>query len=163
MPPPDSSGPVDWLSGASLMMRRRALDDIGLFDENFFLYFDETELCWRAHRAGWRVLYVRESRVIHEGSVSTGMMAWKRTPQYWFDSRLYYFTKCHGSFYAGTATLAHVLGAAVWHVRRIVQRKPLFDPPHFVRDLARHTLRAAICRPHKSVEGQVSSIPERQT
>ncbi len=44
----DETQPVDWLAGASLMMRRTVLDEIGLFDETFFLYFEETDLCRRA-------------------------------------------------------------------------------------------------------------------
>ena len=55
------------------MMRQAMLDRIGLFDETFFLYFEETDLFLRAARAGWPADYVRESRVVHIGSVSTGL------------------------------------------------------------------------------------------
>ena len=47
LPIPEARRPVDWLAGASVMMRRTMLDAIGLFDERFFLYFDETDLCRR--------------------------------------------------------------------------------------------------------------------
>ncbi|MFN4130773.1 MAG: glycosyltransferase, partial [Paracoccaceae bacterium] len=59
-PLPAVTGRVDWLAGASLMMRSAVLDRIGLFDEVFFLYFEETELCLRAARAGWPTDYVVE-------------------------------------------------------------------------------------------------------
>ena len=85
LPIPDATGPVDWLAGASVMMRRSVLDAVGLFDERFFLYFEETDLCRRARAAGWPTVYVRESAVTHIGSVSTGMKAWARTPGYWFE------------------------------------------------------------------------------
>jgi len=91
-PNPETTRQVDWLAGASLMIRRRVLAQIGQFDERFFLYFEETDLCRRAAAAGWDTVYVRESRVTHIGSVSTGMKTWARTPVYWFDSRLHYFT-----------------------------------------------------------------------
>ena len=81
LPIPERTVPVDWLAGASVMMRRRALDEIGLFDERFFLYFEETDLCRRARAAGWPTAYVRESEVTHIGSVSTGMKTWARTPE----------------------------------------------------------------------------------
>jgi N-acetylglucosaminyl-diphospho-decaprenol L-rhamnosyltransferase len=48
------------------------LDRIGLFDETFFLYFEETDLCLRAARAGWPTDYVVESRVAHIGSPPPG-------------------------------------------------------------------------------------------
>lgn len=141
MPIPERSCEVEWLMGSSIMMRRKALDEIGLFDERFFLYFEETELFRRARRAGWSALYAPESSVTHIGSVSTGMKTWTRMPQYWFDSRLHYFVKSHGPAYAGAATLAHLAGGTLWRLRRLAQRKPETDPPHFMRDLASHFVR----------------------
>jgi N-acetylglucosaminyl-diphospho-decaprenol L-rhamnosyltransferase len=135
---------VDWLAGASLMMRMDVLDRIGLFDERFFLYFEETELCHRAAAAGWPTDYVVESRVAHIGSVSTGMKEWRRMPGYWFDSRWHYFTKVHGRAYAVAATLAALVGGALWRLRLLVQRRDRGDPPRFLRDMARHHLRAML-------------------
>jgi GT2 family glycosyltransferase len=145
MPIPEASAPVDWLAGASVMMRRTMLDAIGLFDEGFFLYFDETDLCRRGRDAGWLSVYVRESAVVHIGSVSTGMKTWARTPTYWLDSRLRYFVKHHGAAYAAAATAAVVAGGLIWRARMAVQRLPPCDPPHFLRDLVVHALRA--CKP----------------
>lgn len=144
LPIPPETRDVGWLAGASVMMRRSLLDEIGLFDEGYFLYFDETDLCLRAHRAGARIVYVRESVVTHVGSVSTGMKTWARIPKYWLDSRLRYFAKNHGRVYAGAATLAHVAGGLAWRARRLVQRKPPADPPFFLRDLVAHAARAAL-------------------
>lgn len=142
IPVPDRTREVDWLAGASLMMRREVLDEIGLFDERFFLYFEETDLCLRAARAGWKTIYVRESEVTHIGSVSTGMKSWGRVPGYWFDSRLHYFVKNHGALYAGLATAAHVAGGLVWRLRCLVTSKKNTDPPHFLRSLLLHDLKA---------------------
>ncbi|MCP4821058.1 MAG: glycosyltransferase family 2 protein [Shimia sp.] len=138
LPIPEETTRVDWLAGASMMIRREVLEDIGLFDETFFLYFEETDLCLRANRAGWPTDYVRASEVTHIGSVSTGMKTWQRMPQYWFDSRLHYFRKNHGS--AFPATLAHVAGSLIWKLRRLVGRKPQRDPDWFLRDLITHYL-----------------------
>lgn len=137
-PIPEATGRVDWLAGASLMMRQDVLDQIGLFDEVFFLYYEETDLCLRAARAGWPTDYVVESRVEHIGSVSTGMKTWARIPKFWLDSRRHYFTKNHGHIYAALATLAHVAGGVFWRLRLLVQRKDRGDPPHFLRDLIVH-------------------------
>ena len=139
LPMPKQTGPVDWLAGASMMIRRDVLDRIGLFDETFFLYFEETDLCLRAARAGFRTIYVVESRVPHIGSVSTGMKGWAKIPSYWFDSRLHYFTKSHGGLYAAGCTLAQVLGGALHRLRPAASRS---RPPSFLRDLLSHDLAA---------------------
>lgn len=142
LPIPKQETQVDWTAGASLMIRAQMLNEIGVFDEIFFLYFEETDLCHRAARAGWRTHYLPASEVIHLGSASTGMKTWSRTPRYWFDSRLHYFAKTHGLFYAGLATLARIAGCSVWRLRRLVQTKPQSDPDHFLRDLITHSLHA---------------------
>lgn len=157
LPMPAQDLRVDWLAGASVMFRREVLDEVGLFDEDFFLYFEETELCHRAARAGWPTVYVRASEVTHIGSVSTGMRNWDRIPTYWLDSRMRYFVKVHGWGYAALATLAHVTGGLIYRARMVVTRKPRLDPPHFLRDLVVHALRTATRgvpggRPSRSVK-----------
>ncbi len=141
-PIPRATTRVDWLAGASLMMRMDMLDRTGLFDEGFFLYFEETELCHRAARTGWPADFVLESRVEHIGSASTGMKRWTRTPGFWFDSRWRYFTTVHGRGYAIAATLAHLAGGALWRARLLIQHRDRGDPPHFLRDMAAHHARA---------------------
>lgn len=143
-PLPQATTRVDWLAGASLMMRQSVLDQIGMFDETFFLYFEETDLCRRAARAGWPTDYVVTSRVVHIGSVSTGMKQWPRIPQFWLDSRMYYFVKNHGRAYAFAATVAHLAGGVLWRARLLLQRKDRGDPPQYLRDMAWHGVRAAL-------------------
>jgi GT2 family glycosyltransferase len=135
---------VDWLAGASLMMRRSMLDQIGVFDERYFLYFEETDLSLRGQRAGYRIAYVPTSRVMHIGSVSTGMGKWQRTPRYWFRSRWYYFVKNHGRIAALGATLVHLMGGIIHRLRSILQNKPSADPHRFLFDLASHDAIAAL-------------------
>lgn len=153
---PIPSGPVmrvDWLAGASLMMRRTVLDRIGLFDEDFFLYFEETDLCRRAAQAGAPCDYVKASEVVHIGSVSTGMNRWRRVPTYWFDSRWRYFEKARGRAHAVAATLARVAGELVWRLRRLLSRRPAAGArDRFLRDLVAHGLRAATRGPGSSGE-----------
>ncbi|TXH93888.1 MAG: glycosyltransferase family 2 protein [Pseudorhodobacter sp.] len=143
-PLPTATSRVDWLAGASLMMRQKVLDEIGLFDETFFLYFEETDLCRRAAMAGWPTDYVVESRVAHIGSVSTGMKTWGRIPGFWLDSRLHYYVKNHGGLYAFAATLATLAGGALWRARLLIQRKDRGDPPRYLRDMVAHGLRAML-------------------
>jgi N-acetylglucosaminyl-diphospho-decaprenol L-rhamnosyltransferase len=139
---PEATGPVDWLAGASMMMREAVIQKVGIFDESFFLYFEETDLCRRAAEAGWPTHFVKESRIEHIGSVSTGMKNWKRTPGYWFDSRWLYFRKSGGTSRAVAATLAHVSGGLILRARRLVQPSLPSGPPQFLRDLTGHAVRS---------------------
>jgi GT2 family glycosyltransferase len=89
--------PCDWVSGASMLVRREVLRDIGLMDEGFFLYFEEVDYCCRARAAGWQVWYAPESRVLHLEGASTGIHAKaRRRARYWYDSRRRFFVKHHG-------------------------------------------------------------------
>jgi N-acetylglucosaminyl-diphospho-decaprenol L-rhamnosyltransferase len=151
LPEPREAQTVDWMAGASLMVRKRMLDEVGLFDEAFFLYFEETDLCLRARRVGWDSVYLPQSRVMHIGSVSTGMKTWKRMPYFWFDSRLRYFVKNHGVVYAAVATLAYTAGAMVSKVRSLTGNKRHGPADHFLSDLLRHAVR---CAWHRRVGGR---------
>lgn len=139
---PKGTTPIDWCAGASIMFRRDALDQCGIFDEAFFLYFEETDLCHRIISAGWSGAYVPASRVMHIGSVSTGMKGWTRPPAYWFESRSLYFLKRGGRAYLLLVTFAHLAGASLWALRCLLTRKDNQIPPHFLRDLVAHTLKA---------------------
>lgn len=144
LPVPKTDIRADWMAGASVLMRQSVLDEIGLFDETFFLYFEETDLFLRAARAGYGSIYVRKSKVMHIGSVSTGMKEWRRVPGYWFDSRLHYFVKNHGVAYAAAATAVHLIGGSLYWLRRRIERKPTGMAPHFLRTLLAHDLKSAL-------------------
>jgi N-acetylglucosaminyl-diphospho-decaprenol L-rhamnosyltransferase len=63
---------VDWVSGAAMLIRRSAFEQIGAFDESFWLYGEELDLCTRLRDSGWKVLASTALEVLHEGAVSTG-------------------------------------------------------------------------------------------
>jgi N-acetylglucosaminyl-diphospho-decaprenol L-rhamnosyltransferase len=67
----DRPSPVDWVSGACFLARRRVLEEVGGFDERYFMYLEDTDLCWRLWRAGYRVLYVPGASVSHLQGLST--------------------------------------------------------------------------------------------
>jgi len=68
---PDRPRDVDWVSGAAVWLRRAALDDVGGWDERYFMYVEDVDLCWRLGRAGWRVAYEPCGPVTHLLGVST--------------------------------------------------------------------------------------------
>jgi hypothetical protein len=62
---------VDWVPGTFTIVRRELLDDIGFFDERFYLYYEETDLCLRAKKAGWKVFFIPDAEVMHIGGASS--------------------------------------------------------------------------------------------
>ncbi|MFC6586849.1 glycosyltransferase family 2 protein [Sulfitobacter pacificus] len=124
---PQTATQVDWVAGASVLMRASMLDEIGIFDETFFLYFEETDLCKRAAVAGWECWYLPQVGVVHIGSVSTGMKEWQRIPDYWFASRRHYFVKNHSRAYAAAALLAKLAGgqSTTCAARYLAQRRKI--------------------------------------
>jgi hypothetical protein len=127
---------VDWLSGASMMMRRETLERVGGFDETYFLYFEETDLCLRVKQAGWDIWYVPDSRVMHIRGQSTGVTTLddkpKRLPGYWWESRRRYYAKNHGLAYAWAADLAFLTGNGIGMLKHTLQKKPI--TPHLLSD-----------------------------
>jgi hypothetical protein len=66
----DAPAEVDWLSGAVLCVRRSAFEAVGGFDEGFFMYSEDTDLCIRLHSAGFSVRYDSTPTAVHEGGAS---------------------------------------------------------------------------------------------
>jgi N-acetylglucosaminyl-diphospho-decaprenol L-rhamnosyltransferase len=62
---------VDWVSGAAVWLRRAALEQVGGWDERYFMYVEDVDLCWRLRRAGWRIAYEPAGSVVHVQGAST--------------------------------------------------------------------------------------------
>ncbi len=102
--------PVDWLFGACLLLRRTALDAVGLFDERFFLYFEDLDLCRRFLAAGWQVWYLASVELVHyhaqssaEGSALTALL--NPSARHHFTSWLRYLAKYRGRQVLPSGTL----------------------------------------------------------
>ena len=112
---------VDWVAGAALLLRREALDTVGLFDEGFFIYFEEVDLCLRLRRAGWEVRYFPGVSVVHHESQFSADIPERRINEMWRGRRRYWL-KHHsaaGARIAALATGGQYLGAAaVGGIRR---------------------------------------------
>lgn len=135
---------IDWGGGASMMVRREVFDAIGGLDEQYFLYFEETDLCLRAKKAGFPTWYVPESVIWHIGQQSTqaakdGQIP-RRLPGYWFESRRHYFMANHGLAYAIVADLVAAAAHELGGLKRIFRRRGHMGVPHFVGDLIRHSV-----------------------
>jgi N-acetylglucosaminyl-diphospho-decaprenol L-rhamnosyltransferase len=93
--PPTAGGPVDWVTGAALLLRAEALAALGGFDEGFFMYSEELDLCRRLRAAGWAVYFEPAARVVHHEGQSSGQVAGLRH-RHFQRSRVRYFRKHHG-------------------------------------------------------------------
>lgn len=134
----------DWVSGASMLVRRQTIDDVGLMDQAFFLYYEETDFCYRAKSVGWQCWFVPKSRVVHLIGASTGVTAVrpgrpKRRPEYWFASRRRYFVKNHGRAYAMVADLALVTAVGLKRIVETLRRTESGVPEKFLSDLMRNS------------------------
>jgi hypothetical protein len=141
---------VDWVPGASMVVRRAVFDAVGLMDEGYFLYFEETDFCLAAQRAGWPTWYLPGASVVHIAGQSTGLTGPRatpgRVPRYWFDSRRRYFIKNHGRSYAMLADLAWAAAHLVWRARRRLAAAPDTDPPALLADFWRGSAMVAGAR-----------------
>lgn len=86
---------VDVLQGACLIIRREVLDQVGLLDENYFIYSEEVDLCYRMEQAGWRLYWVPQAQVVHYGGQSTHQAAAEMFLRL-YQGKLLYFRKHHG-------------------------------------------------------------------
>jgi len=86
---------VDALQGASLLLRRSALEKTGLLDTGFFMYSEEIDLCYRLHTEGWSRYWVPQSRIIHYGGQSTRQEALKMF-LHLYGSKVQFFRKHYG-------------------------------------------------------------------
>jgi len=151
IPPSHDTFPVGWVAGASFIIRRDVIHQVGLFDEGFFLYFEETDFCLRAFRQGWSIWYVGASSVNHIGGAATGIdhtengaarpaPARRPIPGYWYVSRRRYFEKNHGPLYRAASDAVFLAGYGLWRVRRRLFRQPDHDPPGMFWDFLKHSL-----------------------
>jgi N-acetylglucosaminyl-diphospho-decaprenol L-rhamnosyltransferase len=91
----DTPRRVEVLQGTSLALRRSALDQVGLLDEDYFMYTEEVDLCYRLHTAGWELDYVPASQVVHYGGQSTRQTAANMFLQL-YRSKAVFFRKHYG-------------------------------------------------------------------
>jgi len=140
---PEEPRAVDWVSGAFMLVRKAVIDQIGLMDEGYFLYFEETDFTRRARLAGWGCWHVPQSRIVHLVGQSSGVTVRdqrpRRVPTYWFDSRRRYFVLNHGRAYAAMADLLVIAAYPLGRLWRMLRRKPDRTPPHFLADFVRHS------------------------
>jgi GT2 family glycosyltransferase len=93
--PDDETQDVDWITGAAMLARREAIEEVGPLDEGFFMYSEELDWCRRFREAGWRVVYLPTAQIVHHVGKSSGQVVAARHV-YFQTSKVRYFRKYHG-------------------------------------------------------------------
>jgi GT2 family glycosyltransferase len=141
--PPVVDKPIaaDWVSGASMMVRRQVFEDVGLLDEGYFTYFEDIDFCLRAKRKGWSAWYVPTSRVVHFVGQSSGVNRTpRRLPPYLLEARRRYFLKSHGALYAAFVDLSAIAGLCLFQLTIFFGKRDTHPVPHMLQDYIRHSV-----------------------
>jgi GT2 family glycosyltransferase len=107
---------IDWIDGACLMLRRSALEDVGLFDERFFMYSEDEDLCFRLKQRGWSVCFTARGSVTHCGGASAAQNRVESLARY-YSSQMEFLRKNRSAFSEWLYT---------WAMRYVLIAKKLF-------------------------------------
>lgn len=91
----DVTAEVDEVSGACILARKSAVDKVGLLDERFFMYYEETDWCFRMKKAGWKIFYMPEAQVVHHWAAGAKQIGLEGS-KIFHKSQYLYFRKHHG-------------------------------------------------------------------
>jgi N-acetylglucosaminyl-diphospho-decaprenol L-rhamnosyltransferase len=127
---------VDWVQSSAMLVRREAAAQVGYLDPDFFVYYDECDLCKRLSDAGWRILYVPAARAVHHDQLATDLGAGLPRIVEFHRNRDRYMRK-HGS--AAAALVVRVLTAWAYGLRALAA---LFLPRHPARVYLAHARQA---------------------
>lgn len=120
-PPEDTPQRTDWVSGAAFMVRRRVVEQVGLLDDRFFLYYEEVDFMRRINNANWEVWHNPKSVVVHLAGQATKIRGEVSEagalPEYWYESWQRYYMKNHGRGKTCLAGLCWILGESIFRLR----------------------------------------------
>ncbi|MCA9605083.1 MAG: glycosyltransferase family 2 protein [Myxococcales bacterium] len=120
-PTRDTPTEPDWIGFACVLVRRAVIDEVGLLDEGYFMYFEDVDYCRRVRDAGWSILYWPEARIVHLLGGSSDVTARdkqrRRAPRYYYEARARYFAKFHGRLGLWMANVLFDTGRAVGRLR----------------------------------------------
>ena len=112
--PDNATQDVDWVDGAAFMARRKAVEQVGLMDEGFFMYSEELDWCRRFRETGWRVVYLPAARIVHHRGKSSEQVV-AASHIHFQTSKVRYFRKYHGRTVAEMLRL-FLLGNYAWQL-----------------------------------------------
>jgi GT2 family glycosyltransferase len=134
---PRSEQPLEpgWIGFACVLIRREVIEQVGLLDEGYFMYFEDIDYCRRARAAGWKVLYWPRPKVVHllggSSHVTSGQVLRRRAPRYYYEARARYYAKFYGRRGLWLANGFWYLGSSISLARQVLGRK---EPRHRERE-----------------------------
>lgn len=124
----DRDREVEVLMGACIFLRRQALNKVGMLDEDFFVYTEEVDLCYRLRRAGWKLFWIPSAQLVHYGGQSTRQVAEAMFLQL-YRSKVMFFRKHRGWLGATTykailflASVSRLAGAPIVALKKPAER-----------------------------------------
>lgn len=154
----DAVRACDWVPGCFYLVRRSLIKQVGLFDERYFLYYEEVDHCRRSKEAGWEVHFVPDARVVHIGGASaqaadTFSERSRQVSELQVESELLYFRKHHGWVGVAKHMALLWLGAALQAAKDISRRRP--------RAILRQNLEEAALTTRLFLATRMGSAPTR--
>lgn len=131
-----SARECDWVPGCYYLMRREVIDQVGLFDPRFFLYYEEVDHCKRVKAAGWKVMYFPDTSVIHiggESAKSAGNIdqVGRQISPLQMESEMLYFRKHHGRLGLALHMLLTGMGDAILAAKAAIRKRRGESPASF--------------------------------
>ena len=115
-----SARPVGYVSGACMLVRRTAIEQVGEMDENYFMYSEEVDWCWRMRQLGWQRWYVPEAKVVHYGGQSTRQIRHTMVRRL-YSSKVRFFRTHYGWFSASLLQGVFVVTLRIkWMLQRLI-------------------------------------------
>jgi N-acetylglucosaminyl-diphospho-decaprenol L-rhamnosyltransferase len=130
VPLPFSDVPLepDWIAFACVVIRREVIDQVGLLDEDFFMYFEDVAYCHKVRAAGWTILYWPRPRIMHfmggSSQISSSDESRRRPARYFYEARTRFFATHFGVAGLLAANALWTVGRAISFSRELVERKP---------------------------------------
>lgn len=123
----DTVAEPDWIGFAGVLIRREVIEQVGLLDEGFFMYFEDTDYCKRVRNAGWTILYWPAATIVHLLGGSSGFSSKSgsrgRASRYFYESRSRYFAKHYGHMGLLFANLAWLSGRCISLPRELLRNR----------------------------------------
>jgi N-acetylglucosaminyl-diphospho-decaprenol L-rhamnosyltransferase len=139
VPLPSAEIHPQWISFAAVLVRDEVLTSVGPLNEEFFLYFEDCEYCYRVRNAAWDILYVPSARIVHlhgqSSQVGNMINTTKRLPEYYYASRTLYFRLRYGVAGPTIANLSWCLGRLISKSRETFGKKKPHLPRMAWRDI----------------------------
>ena len=129
----------EWTSFACVLVKNEVIQEVGLMDEGFFLYYEDADYCRTARNAGWDIINNPSARVIHlrggSSDVKTNISQKKRVPKYYYASRSRYFAKHYGRAGLALANLYWHAGRSISFIRECLGKKDIATREHEYIDI----------------------------